>query len=595
MPLEFADYLPTLLAAGKLNPAQITQLLLALAVLLGMARLLGEAARALKQPPILGEILAGVLLGPTVLGMIAPDLQGYLFPKEGATAYALEALITLSVILLLLIAGLEVELSTVWRQGKRAVSVAAMSMIIPFVIGFGIAWVLPVWFGYKEGGDTDHGLLPFALFIGIALSITALPVIAKILMDMGLAKSEMGTVVISAAMLNDLIGWIGFAMVLAMIAPATATGPDDTAAMGLGTTIGLTLLFIGVTMTLGYWLFNRAIPLIQAYTSWPGGMLGFVIVMAVLGAAFTEHIGIHSIFGAFIIGIAIGNSRHLREKVRHTVHDFVGNIFAPLFFASIGLSVNFVESFNLPLVLFVLVIAIFTKLVGGYIGARITGMPKRTSGAIGVAMCARGAMEIILGQLALSAGLIDKELFVAIVVMAIVTSLISGPGIEKLLARKKPKTLRDYLSNKQVAFEMKAINSRGAIDELAKVAAEATGLDADVIADAVWRREQIVPTGIGSGIAVPHARLDGLDGAVVVMGRSESGIDFDSPEGEPARIICLILTSNNDEEAQLEALAAISRDLADPNARSAILNAGNYTDLLAALNTAETPHEAAPA
>jgi len=580
-----------ILAAGKLDPAQITQLLLALAALLGLARLLGEAARALKQPPILGEILAGVLLGPTVLGMIAPGVQSYLFPDAGPVAYALEALITLSVILLLLIAGLEVELSTVWRQGKRAVSVAAMSMIIPFVIGFGIAWVLPNWIGYKAGGETDHGLLPFALFIGIALSITALPVIAKILMDMGLAKSEMGTVVISAAMLNDLIGWIGFAMVLAMIAtdPA-APGPAGPNAAGIGMTIGLTLLYIGLVMTAGYWAFNRLIPLIQAHSSWPGGMLGFVIVMAILGAAFTEHIGIHSIFGAFIIGIAIGNSRHLREKVRHTVHDFVGNIFAPLFFASIGLSVNFVESFNLPLVLFVLVIAIIAKLVGGYVGARITGMERRTSGAIGVAMCARGAMEIILGQLALQAGLIDKELFVAIVVMAIVTSLISGPGIEKLLARAKPKTLRDYLSNKQVAFELRATDRRAAIHELARLAAGVSELDADHIADAAWQREQIVPTGIGSGIAVPHARLADLDRTVVILGRSEAGIDFDSPQGERARIICLILTPGHDEGAQLEALAAISHALADPATRAAILNAGNYTDLLAALNTAQPPH-----
>jgi Kef-type K+ transport system membrane component KefB len=575
------------LAAGKFSPMEITTALLALAAMLGTARLLGELSRALKQPAILGEIMAGVLLGPTVLGAISPESHAFLFPTEGPVAYALEATATLAAILLLLIAGLEVELSTVWRQGVRALSVALSSMVVPFAVGFGLAIGFPMFMGYDPtpapGMDEPHGTLPFALFIGIALAITALPVIAKILLDMKLAKSEMGTVVISAAMLNDLIGWMGFAVVLAMITPEVA-GSGESATVGIAMTVGLTLAFIAAVLTLGSLFFNRVVPFIQAHGSWPGAMLGFVIVMALLGAAYTEWIGIHSIFGAFIIGIGIGNCRHLREKTRHTIHDFIGNIFAPLFFASIGLQVNFIDAFDLQLVIVVLLIAVATKLIGGYVGAKWAGMSKQESGAVAVAMVARGAMEIILGQLALQAGLISQPLFVAIVIMAIATSLIAGPGIEKLLARPKPRTLRSYLFDRQVVLHLNARNRRDAIRELAGVAAEVVDLPAEQIDAAVWAREQIVPTGIGDELAVPHARLAGLDQPYLFLGRSPEGIDFNSPNGEDAQLICMLLTPLDDPTAQLELLSLIANNLADHTTRDAVLRAERFTDLLAALN-----------
>jgi len=575
--------LPSMLGAGGATPMEIVVLLLALAALIGLARLLGELSRLLKQPAILGEILAGVLLGPTVLGSVSPQMYAWLFPTEGFVSYALHALFILSAIMLLLIAGLEVELSSVWRQGKAALSVAVMSMIAPFVVGFGIAWLAPTTIGFDPATQAGNEL-PFALFIGVALSITALPVIAKILMDMHLSKSELGTVVISAAMLNDLVGWIGFAMVLAMISTGSEVHAADTASPGIGATIGLTLLFIGGMLTVGNWLFNRLIPLIQAHGSWPGGMLSFVIVAALLGAAYTEYIGIHSIFGAFIVGIALGNSRHMREQVRHTIHDFIANIFAPLFFASIGLRVSFVESFDLTLVLVVLVVAIVGKLIGGYYGAVWAGMGKRESGAVGFAMCARGAMEIILAQLALSAGLISDRLFVAIVIMALVTSLISGPAIEKLLARKKAPKLRDFLSDRGFISKMRATNVREAIRELSARAAAVTGIDYETIDGSVWRREQIVSTGMGDELAVPHARLDELDEPQLIIGRSPTGIDFNSAAGDEAQIICLLLTPSEGHESHLMMFDLIARAFHDAGVRQQVMQAGSYTELLAVFN-----------
>ena len=573
----------TTLAAGVFSPDQIVVLFLAFAVLLGLARLLGELSRALKQPAILGEILAGVLLGPTVLGAAFPEFQAWLFPVYDKTqsvpgnhvAVALEALFAIGAALLLLIAGLEVELSTVWRQGKRALWVSVMSMVVPFAVGFGAAWFGPQLLATP--GLSEGMRLPFALFIGVALSITALPVIAKILMDLNLSKSDFGTVVISSAMVNDLIGWMGFALILAMVS-------EDAGSSGVWTTVGLTLAFIGGMLTFGRWGFDRLLPWSQAHLSWPGGTLGLVMTVALMGAAFTEHIGIHSIFGAFIVGVAAGDSRHLRQQTRRTVHDFVGNVFAPLFFASIGLRVDFVGSFELVSVVVVLVIAVIGKLVGAYWGAKWSGMSRRESGAVGFAMCARGAMEIILGSLALEAGLIGDELFVAIVIMALVTSLMSGPAIERILQRDQPRHLRHWLTERKFIARMTARTRSEAIDQLCERAAEFVDFDKAALNRAVLAREAVVPTGLANGIAVPHARLPGLQEPLLVVGRDLEGIDFDAADGERARIICLTLTPEVQPEMQLEMLSAIAEAFADASVREAVLEADRYTEFLAALS-----------
>lgn len=163
------------------------------------------------------------------------------------------------------------------------------------------------------------------------------------------------------------------------------------------------------------------------------GVLSFALTLALLGAAFTEWIGIHAIFGSFIVGVAIGDSSHLHERTRETIGHFVSFIFAPVFFASIGLKLNFLIHFDFPLVVTVLTIACVCKLAGGTMGARWGGMPLREAWAVGFAMNSRGAMEIILGLLALEAGVIEQQLFVALVTMAIVTSMISGPAIRLIL------------------------------------------------------------------------------------------------------------------------------------------------------------------
>jgi Kef-type K+ transport system membrane component KefB/mannitol/fructose-specific phosphotransferase system IIA component (Ntr-type) len=572
------------LAAATMSISELTVFFLGLGVLLGAARMLGELARKFNQPAVLGEILAGILLGPTLATTLFPELMTWMFPVGGPAAIAREGFTSLAVVLLLLVAGLEVDLSIVWRQGRSAVAVSMTGIFFPFVIGFGIAWFMPAVMGMDA---SSHKALPFALFFGIAMSITALPVIAKIMIDLNMFKSEMGSLIMSAAMVDDLLGWLGFAMVLAML--------NDTGGSAVGKTIGMTLLFVLVMISVGRLVSHRLLPLIQAHLSWPGGVLGFVLVTALLCAAFTESIGIHAIFGSFIAGVIIGDSSHLRERTRDTIHQFVINIFAPVFFASVGLHLNFTAAFNPVLVLVVLVIAIVVKVGGCSLGARWAGMARNEALAIGFGMSARGAMEIVLGKLALQAGLITEELFVALVIMALVTSLMSGPCMQRLLRRQKDLTLPDLLSERYLLPNLEARTAREAIHELSARAADLLNQEVSSIYDAVWQREQMMSTGLEHGIAVPHARLAGLKKPVVLIGRSDRGVDFNAADGRPARIICLLLTPLNDQGAQIQLLSAVARTFHDDDTRRRVAEARSATEILAALNLARASEATAHA
>ncbi|MBZ0253595.1 MAG: cation:proton antiporter, partial [Candidatus Methylomirabilis sp.] len=215
----------------KLSPDDIVVMFLGLAVLLGAARVMGEVARRFGQPAVLGEIVAGVLLGRTALGKVDPALMGWLFPSSGAAAVVQEAFSALAAALFLLIAGMEVDLSRLWRQGRTALSVSAGGIAVPFALGFAAAWFAPAVLGAAPG----EGRLVFALFFATALSISALPVIAKTLMELNLLRSDLGMVVIAAAICNDLLGWVIFAVILGMIGAAAH-----------GATVGATIV-----MTLG--------------------------------------------------------------------------------------------------------------------------------------------------------------------------------------------------------------------------------------------------------------------------------------------------------------------------------------------------------
>jgi Kef-type K+ transport system membrane component KefB len=408
---------------GKLLHSDVALLLLQLSVMLLMARLLAEASRKFRQPAVVGEIIAGILLGPTILGMINPDWFHSLFPVPSVNATILSGLVQAAMVMLLFIAGLEVDLHIVWQQRRQALSTSLLGLVIPFFIGFIFPYQFPDFFGIADSNQR----LVFGLFMGTAMSISALPVIVRILMDLNIFKTRIGLLVVTSAMIDDVVGWIIFSVILGMI--------GKKGDISLGYTISLTITFTLLMLTLGRGLLNRVLPWINNKLAWPGGVLSLSLSLCFLAAAFTEYIGIHAIFGAFIIGVALGDSEHFSERAKEIVHQFINNIFAPLFFVSIGLRVNFITNFDWLLTLIIIVIAFAGKILGCGIGTRIGGFSWRESFAAAFGMNARGAMEIILGIVALENGLINEKVFVSLVIMALVTSISSGPLMKRLLKK----------------------------------------------------------------------------------------------------------------------------------------------------------------
>jgi Kef-type K+ transport system membrane component KefB len=428
----------------KLEHEDLIILLLAISTMLILSRIVAELGKRFKLPVVMGELLVGIALGPTILGTLYPAAYDYLFPlaTNAKVGYALDGIFSLSVIMLLFVAGMEVDLPLVLRQGKTAIYTGFLGMVFPFFTGFAVAWWLPEVFGIGTAPETK---LIFALFLGTALSISALPVIARILMDMNIFKTQIGMVIIASAMFNDLVGWLVFSVILSM----SGHGGQNT--MSLGYTIGYVIAFGAFMLFIGRRLINYALPWMQNKLSWPGGVLAMCLGLCLVCAAFTESIHIHAILGAFIAGIAIGDSVHLREQAREIIHQFVTNFFAPLFFVSIGLKVNFIENFDLTIVLIVLVLAYAGKVSGATLGARLGGLSRNDSLTVGFGLNARGAMEIILGTLAYNAGIIGKPIFVALVIMALITSLTSGPFMRFFMRREEESKVRSEtpeLSNK---------------------------------------------------------------------------------------------------------------------------------------------------
>ncbi len=597
------------LAAGGLGSLEITQLFLGLAVLLASARLLGELCRWFNQPSVIGEIFAGVVLGPTLLGGIFPNAHAWLFPSASGNPakVALSGFTTIGVALLLMVAGMEVDIRSVIRQGKSALSVSLAGIVFPFILGAAAGALFHTQLGMGEKADQ----LTFSLFLGIALSITAMPVIAKTLLDLNLFRTEMGALIMSAAMVDDLIGWMGFAIVLALMSGAeggdqsTLTGilgnavshlmPSAWAlSAGVAGTIVLTLIFSALMMTGGRWFFHKILPHVQAHLSWPGGVIGFVFVITFACAALTEFFGIHAIFGAFFAGVALGDSPHLRERTREVIHQFITYIFAPVFLATIGLRLNFYDNFNWKIVLFVLIVAIVSKVFGCYWGARKAGLSREHSIGIGFGMSARGAMEIILGQIAFSHGLINEEMLIALIIMALVTSLMAGPIMQRMIGKKPTRRFSDLLAERAFVGALASRTARQVIEEMAKcvsVIPVPSGVNKEQVIETVWARETLLHTGLPGQVAIPHAKLQNLDRPIIIFGRSGEGIDFQATDGQPAKLIIMILTPEHDPSMQVQLLAQIARLFSHKEMREKVMECKTFTEVLAAFRVAESSEQ----
>jgi Kef-type K+ transport system membrane component KefB/mannitol/fructose-specific phosphotransferase system IIA component (Ntr-type) len=555
------------------HESDVLVFLLSLAVLLTTARLLGELARRLGLPLVFGELASGILLGPTVLGRAAPRALAWLFPI-GTAQHMLAGYTNVGVVLLLVVAGLEVNLGIVRRRGRSAMLTSVLGILMPLGGGVLLGILLPD----SDLVRPDHRTL-FALFMGVALSISALPVIAKTLLDLGLFKTDVGLLVMAAAMIDDLVGWLAFSVLLGPL----RGGSMDLLSVARST--GLTLGFVAVALLVGRPLLGRLIARLQADRhAGPRRVLSLIVLLSLFGASLTTWIGVHAVFGGFVVGVVAGDAPQLKERTRVIVHDFVTNIFAPVFFASLGLRADFVRAFDARLCILVFAVATAAKAIGCTIGSRAGGLRWRPAAAVGLGLNARGAMEIILAMLALEAGLLKEQVFVALVVMALATSLVSGPGMKWMLRGHEEENLASLLRRGTWIPALDAATAPLAIAELCTALKPQLGDLEPAARRAVLDRESTAPTGLGDEVAVPHAAVAGLQKPLLAVGFAPGGVDFNAPDDQPARIVFLLLMPPRAYDQEVRILAQIARAVIAPEARQRLMQAKSPNELFALLS-----------
>lgn len=410
---------------------EVLVLLVQMAVLLFTARLMGEIAQRLKQPTVVGELLAGILLGPSVLSGLSPTLGEWIVPHTPVQGYLLETISLLGAMFLMLITGLETDISLIRRQARTAIGVSLGGITVTFATGFVLGQLLPD----DLLADPEKRLV-FALFVATAMSISAIPVIAKVLFDMGLLRRDIGQTIIASGMSDDTIGWIMLSIVAGLAAGEAITIGS------VAQSVVSVLAFMVLSFTAGRWFVGRVLRLVQSEIKVRERILSLVIVLTLTWGAITQALNLEAVLGAFVMGILFSMTRALPSDVIHTLEKVAFGIFAPIFFAVAGLKVNIsglLQPRLLVITLIVIAVATLGKIAGTYLGARLIGRRDHwTALAFGAGLNARGAMEIIIATIGLSLGILSQDMFSIIVVMAMATSLMAPTMLRWVLRHIKP-------------------------------------------------------------------------------------------------------------------------------------------------------------
>ncbi len=398
---------------------------LQLAAIIAACRLVGLAAqRWLGQPQVVGEMIAGVLLGPSVLGLLAPQIEAALFPEESKKILYVGA--QLGVGLYMFIVGLTFDKDEFRSSAKSAAAVAFGSMAAPFAVA---ALMVP-WLMGIDGLFTPRvGEAQAALFLGAAIAITAFPMLARIIHERGIAHTKLGTLSLSSGAIGDAGAWIVVALVLASLGEGAALAWK---AVGGGLAFAAVMIWIAPR-------FLRRLGAVHArHGEVSGGLLGAVLVLFLLSAFAMDAVGIHAVFGGFLLGTAMPRGR-FAEELRAKLEPFTTVFLLPMFFTFSGLNTQLQVVDNLVLAgaaLAILAASVLAKGGACYLAARMTGHDHATAMGIGALMNARGLMELIIINIGLQRGIIEPGLFAILVVMAIVTTLMASPLFEAVYGRR---------------------------------------------------------------------------------------------------------------------------------------------------------------
>lgn len=414
------------LGMAELIPIEEHELLVfwvQLFVLVVFARSLGWMMRKIGLPGVIGELGAGLLLGPSVFGTLWPGGFNWFFNEghEEVQSAALLGIAWVGVALLLVVTGFETDLDLIRKLGRPAALVTAGSLLLPLIGGLVVGYMLPAMF-VEAGAERVH----FALFVALALSVSSLAVVAKILSELGLMRRDFGQITVAAGMANDVIGWLMLGVF---------TGLATSGQVGIGQilrTIVPLFIFVGLAMTVGQRVVDAALRQLRRRDAGVSGALTVAIVSMLGFGVVTQRLGVEAVLGAFIAGVILHRSRFQHEDTLHQIEGLTYGFFAPIFFATAGLRVDLRELGNATAIvwtLIIIVVAVVAKFVGAYVGARLAGRSQRGALALGAGLNARGALEIVIATVGAAVGVFNTVAFTAIVLVPVVTSVLASIGL----------------------------------------------------------------------------------------------------------------------------------------------------------------------
>lgn len=407
---------------SKAHP--VARLLGQMILIVAFSMLCGFFFQKIGQPPVIGEIVAGLILGPSVLGYWFPDVMAYIFRPDSLPG--LRLLSQIGLVFFMFIVGMELDIRELRRHADSAVLVSHMSIFAPFLLGMGVSlYMFPIV------APPGVHFSQFALFMGVAMSITAFPVLARILRERGLMQTPLGAVAMTCAAVDDITAWCGLAVVIALV---TATGIG--AALW---TIALTVLFVVIMLFLVRPILQRVSYAYSTAETVSRTVMAGVLLFVVISAFFTEVIGIHALFGAFCAGVVMPQGSRFRAVVSEKIHDMSTSILLPLFFAFSGLRTEIrliSEPQHWALAGLVILVAVVGKVGAGALAARFTGLSWRDSASLGVLVNTRGLVELVVLNIGYDLGVLSPTAFTIMVIMALATTLMTGP----LLSLLRPRT-----------------------------------------------------------------------------------------------------------------------------------------------------------
>lgn len=397
-----------------------------LVVLLLVARCLGRLAEKFNMPAIVGELLTGLILGPSILGHWLPDAAQWLFPQNPEQMHLVDGVGQLGVLLLVGITGTQLDVAALRRTRTFAIRISLFGLLIPLALGGGLGTMIA---GHLMGQAQTNTWL-FAMFLGVAMCVTAIPVIAKTLSDMRLLHRNVGQLTLAAGMIDDAVGWF----LLSIVSAGATVGVGG---LGLLTSALFLIGFVAFAVLVGRPLVRRVMRSADRSVE-SGPTVSVAVVLILIGAVITQAMGMEAIFGAFVVGILIGGRGSGNKVKLAPLRTLVMAVLAPIFLATAGLRMDITALFNIdiwPLALAVLGVAILGKFAGAYLGARISRLTRWEGIALGAGMNARGVVEIIVALTGLRLGVLNTAAYTIIVLVAIVTSLMAPPLLRFAMAR----------------------------------------------------------------------------------------------------------------------------------------------------------------